>query len=654
MAFTEERLPIIDPSIYDANLAGLRERQPELARTIESAAGPPARLVEGRDGTATFLCACENGEEWLGGTSMPSVTAQELARGFSGVHENTIVPGIMSGLEVLHLLRRLSRHAAIFVIEPSAYFLYLALRLVDFHEFIERGQVVFLLEDDLEEQLVSFFKQFPGYLVPARVLTIPHRSAAEHAELQRRLERGGSEAARRQAELFSELRAEVNRGHHHAGKTHSHNLSPTSTQRLAILSMDASETTSRDASHLSSALGELGVAHRCCLPDLPDQCHTLARLKCVADLHADGVLLVNSPPGALRAMLPEDLAVISWFFASAKIPAAIDTPVGPRDVFVATSLAQQARLVSAGVPEEKMLYAGVTACFPSTGRPEQRMRAKNSMASAAKDGALTAREADIVLLGDAPDDRPEAAAVMLSTQAALWRECVKIASDCTAQNKPISAAGLLEAAERRRNAKLSDAKIRGELVRKIEERVLPAAFARKLVRALDERFKLACVGSNWAEFTARARRNTSVEAGDASSVRSAGADNAPLPAQQWRTLIESFAAEGQGRWIVLPFFSTVAVQAAVDALAAGLRVALRSGHTPLPQGHPELGQVSRFIHTFTTPKELMEILSCTPVSEADAVRVALQDISLPSILARVMTAKEGVANGNALDRAAVK
>jgi hypothetical protein len=305
-------------------------------------------------------------------------------------------------------------------------------------------------------------------------------------------------------------------------------------------------------------------------------------------------------------------------------------------VFVATSRAQQAQLVSAGAPEEKVHCVGVTACL--TRCPQKGTEAKISRARAANEEGIIPGEANIVLLGDAPDDRPEAAGVTLSTHAALWRECVKIAFQRGDQEKPISAAELLEAAERRRQAKLSDAKIRGDLVRKIEERVLPAAFARKLVCAL-EGFELCLVGSNWAEFAAGARRNTSGEASDASSVRRAGAGNAPLPAQPWHTLIESFAAEGQGRWIVLPFFSTVAVQAAVDALATGLRVALRSGRTPLPQAHPELSLVSRFIHTFTTPSELIEIVSRTPMNEADAVRVALQGISFPAVLARIVNAK---------------
>jgi hypothetical protein len=322
----------------------------------------------------------------------------------------------------------------------------------------------------------------------------------------------------------------------------------------------------------------------------------------------------------------------------------VDATPNAADSFVVTSKAQRARLVASGMPEESVHYAGITAGSPAAGEPPNSVGADAPVPEPLKianNGLGTKEPAskgthraiitqnrqsgsgelafDALVVGDVPDDRPEAAGISMSTHATMWRECVKIATDQTMKNKSMQAAELLALAEQHCEAKLRDARIRGEMVQKIEERLLPAAFARHLARELTSRFKVAFTGANWPE----EQRSTSRPV-------TAGTALAHTPVAN--------AIARRARWVVLPFISTAAIQTAVDVLAAGGRVALRAGRTPLSEAHPELRDIAQFIPTFTNARQAVEIVGKESWWSVDEIRSTLESLSLGSVLMRVVEA----------------
>jgi hypothetical protein len=432
------------------------------------------------------------------------------------------------------------------------------------------------------------------------MLTIPHRTAAETSDLQRRIEHAGSQIARNQASLLARLRAKIDaasterRVPSRAGVREvdfGGRPGPDRSPRVAILSAEASESTSRDAQRLEAALREIGWSCTCCVPDSPDRCHAAARLKAVADVGADFVLVVNGAAASLRALLPQELPIVSWLFPSARVPRAIESTVGSVDLFVASSRAQQAQLVTAGVPDEQVHYVGITAGGGVT-----------------PPSSDVSPELDVAVIGDVPADRAEAAGVTLSTHARLWNECLKVAAESVAKAKAPAATEVLERAQSRSGVTLREPRVRGEFVRKIEDRVMPGAFARHLVQELSKQFKVSLLGANWEDET-RWNARTPGDAQWAYSVRNA-------------------------RWVVLPFFSAAAVQLAVDALSAGVQVALRAGNSPLTECHPELSGVAKSIRTFRHAREAVEIVRSQGAG-GHGLAAALQRISINAKLTQV-------------------
>ncbi len=117
--------------IWQENLKALEAVDPALAERLGRLPIPPTvEPATGRDDHPTFRIDRGNGQtEYLGRTSMPSISAEGLLAQFSAGSGNVALAGIGSGLEAKLLAERLGRHRAVFVLETEPLHLALAMRL---------------------------------------------------------------------------------------------------------------------------------------------------------------------------------------------------------------------------------------------------------------------------------------------------------------------------------------------------------------------------------------------------------------------------------------------------------------------------------------------------------------------------------------------
>ncbi len=544
-------------ALYSHNLGALRAVQLTVAGVIDDADLDDWVPATGRDGSPTFQRVDANGRRvWLGQSSMPTVSAQEVfcnARADSG---NVSLPGILTGAEPLAILGRLPPYRGLFVIEDDPARFKLAMHLYDYAAELGAGRLAFILESDLPRRLAEYFERYPGCELPAEMFSVPQRSASSIAELQRSLEQSGEVVLRQQARAAETLaRAFARRSRRELPDA----------PRTALLTLDPSAATLDQIHRIERALGSLGWPFQTCVPDRPDKCHVVARLQTIEHIGANWVLLMNSTAGALRAMLPVDLPIVSWFGPDAAIPATV-APAGPHDLFIASSRSAQERLMVAGVPEGSVLNMPPAA---------------DDAAFAVADFAGPVDETGttgVALVMDVPDDRPEANGITLPSYVSLWQELQKAAARGAGSSSQMEATWVLSQAESSAGLKLSEHADREHILGLVRDRIIPAAISGATFRALrDARFDVGVWGSNWP-------------AGNQEALRG------PI---QLSVVLRA------ARVVVLPWVSTSAIQMALDALAAGAQVVLRASPDFIAREHPELGTLLSYIRLYETVRQLV-------------------------------------------------
>ena len=565
---------------YRRNLAALTAFQPSVAAVVEAAPVPDGvRPAVGRDGTPTLRIPNPNGRlEWFGQSSMPTVSAEEMFCNSGGDMGNVSLPGILSGVEPLTIARRIPPHRALFVLEENPRNIKLAMHLHDYTELFTTGRLVFVLGDDLASRLTAFFEAYVGFELPSQMFNVPQRSGAQIADLQRRLELAGEDVVRVQTRTIESC-AQALRGR--AWTT------LPSVPRIAVLSVDASPISIEHARRVQRALVRLGWPHEVCVPDAPGKCHVAARLRAVERASADCVLFINSCPGRARSWLPDELAVASWYLPGTSAAAAAVAPIGPRDVFFASSPDLAEALTAVGIPSDVIERCEVGA-DETIFRPFPRSEATPD---------------DIVVPVDLPDDRPEACNITLPSHIDLWRAL----QDTVARNvdgyRDDLAVELLEEAQRRSGTTLREAPIREHFVHLLRTRIAPAVIGRTTVRVLVASGHRPSVwGANWPTSGIETRVSSSA-----------------LPAGEALNRVFNAA-----RTVLIPFPSDGAVQLAVDALAAGATVILHMSNARFTEEYPGLASLQAYFQFYASMHELHECLGrSTAGPEADAARRAL-------------------------------
>lgn len=547
--------------LYSRNLEALRLSQPSVAGIIERfAVSDHVRAATGRDGAPTLQFVAGGRRSWLGGSSMPTISAAEMFGNSRADAGNVTLPGILTGAEALVVLERIAPYRALFVIENDPLRLKLAMHLYDYTRAMDRGRLIFVLEDDFSARLREVFEQHQGLELPTQMFTVPQRSPAATAELQRRLEQAGEGVLRLQARTTEALvRAMARRARG--------TLPPS--PRTAVVTLDPSPATADQVRRIGRALAQLHWPTEICVPSAPQQCHVLARLKAIERIAADWVLVVNSPAHSLRPLLPDHLPLVCWFGPDAIIPSAVGA-AQEADLFCAISARACEQLRCAGAPAEAVLRLPPSADV--SGRP----------APGTSEGI-----ACVAVVMDVPDDRPDPNGITLPSYLALWQALQAIALRDIDSGQQPNADAMLDQARRTTGAALREKGGRRELIGLLETRIIPAAVARATARALaGAKLRFNLWGSNWPTDAAAQATRCGV-----------------IPSTE-----ELPGVFGSADWIVLPWLSEIAVQTALDALAIGARIVLRGSPGAFTRDHPQVAPATPWIHFYYTADDLLRTL----------------------------------------------
>ncbi|MGB2986527.1 MAG: glycosyltransferase [Phycisphaerae bacterium] len=555
---------------YRRNIAALTAFQPDVAAIVDAASIPDGvTSATGRDGSRTFLIPSNDGRlTWFGQSSMPTVSAAEVFAGFLSDGANITLPGVLTGVEPLVVAGKLPAHAALFIVEQSPLQLKLAMHLHDYADLLAAGRLVFVLDEDgaLAESLRIFFERHPGYELPVHLLTVPQRSAAEITELQRGLEEAG------QVVLDVHTRM-VDSSVKRLGSRTVRSLP--SAPRVAVLSVDPRPASLEQAGRIGRGLTRLGWPHELCIPDAPGKCHLAARLQAIDNVAADLVLFVNGGAGSMCALLPDELPVASWYFPEAIVQPPTTEAVDRRQVAFAATQAVCDALVGAGIPAS--LIEGCALAADDT------MYGPVTLSQQESD----ALHVDVAVLMNLPDDRPEACNVELVSHVALWRALQASVKRNVDRYRNGIAEELLDEAQRDSGTTLSDAMVREHFLGFVRSRIAPATIARAAAEVLTAKSCHVWVwGHNWPSI------------GQGEEIR-----RGAIPVADALNRIMNAAGV-----VLLPDSSPLAIQTALDALAAGAHVICRAPDEPFERAYPGLAGLAPHLHFYRTSRELEDLV----------------------------------------------
>lgn len=545
------------------NLAVLRSTQAEIAALVERVVIPDSVTSEmGRDGSSTFVLTDENGRrEWLGRSSMPTISAEALYGECSYDGSNVCLPGIMTGVELLVLAERLPVQCAIFVVEPDSLRLHLAMQLYDYSPLIAAGRAVFLDASDLDASLRRFFTDHPGYEIPRTLFTGALRAPAKIAELQRRFESAGEGATQAQAEALVTCAERIRRRSF---------ADVPAAPRTALVSVDQRLDALEQGRRLARGLSTLGAPHAVCLADAAERCHAVAGLRAIDSIQADVVLCVNVGAERWRGLLPQDLPIGAIMLGVEAVPKAVIGALSPRDLVFAASREVEQAAIENGLPPERCRRfdpAVDDVCLP-----QLEEHPSNS----------ASREFEATIVADVPDDRAEPNGVTLSSHVALWNSLVALAGRTVDRTNLCSPAELLRRAERESGVAIDGEDLRRFFEDAARRRIVPAACARAARASLaGDRLRVALCGASW------------------DSANSGETHVGPLP-----VFPQSLAWFTTTKVLVFPISDRRSVQAALDASAAGANVLLREGEVPFAEDYPQLAPVASLIPFYRNGDEL--------------------------------------------------
>lgn len=552
----------LQPDILERNLSALRIRQPEVANALAECAIPEGvAAAQGRDGEPTLLLQGAGGPAWLGGSSMPRASSEEMFGNIRLEGGSVSLPAMMSGMEALMVARRLSAPFAVFVIDSPAG-IKLPLMIRDFVGLLRDGRIVFLLSDDLPNRMRQFFEANPGYCTPSHLFQVPQVPPGKLANLTRELESASSDVVRIQSERVvasaAGIRARIQR------TTGNRPL------RAVILASQYSVDADEWVRRLERGLGSFDSTCSSCLPTNPAQSHVAARMHCAAQSGADFALYLDGVSHHERSAFPADFPVVDWLRQD-RAPA-LRSAWGPRDLAIVECVSTLARVRDTGWPPAQALLLEPSTCIPNN--PSEGFAEADA-------------EHPIRVLMNLPDDRPEAAAITLPSQIELWRamqkEMVRRADKFSMED----AAAALKSAQDSIRTNLADA----ELIRIFEEwlrrRIAPASIGRSVGLALVKGGLRAEVwGHNWPEM------------GRGGDIR-----RGPIPsADRLYDLLRSSSC------VVLPWDSHAAVELAVESLAHGNFVFMRGRQQDFSEQYPGLAEISGAIQWFRATGDLITML----------------------------------------------
>jgi hypothetical protein len=465
--------PAVTPETLTRNLAALSSVDPAFAASLaeplpDEDCYTPAPA---RDGQISFRRTHADGSvEWLGRSSIPWTRALVTVEQFQPGNGNVLLPGISAGIEAKLLCERLGSHRAVFVWEPNALAVRLALRLHDLQESIAEQRLVLLVcpFESLSAAFVEWLREHPGHLCPDRLLMYPWQTYAEMASIRSAIEAVHRETEERRAAEMAKLPA--------VSAADSGLERPS----IALLAMHTRQVNWATVDALAAAVRALGGSATIADIRGPADMHPLARtqrLAAAGKLHA--AILIDILRGDVSDILPGALPVVSWMSGQV-IPESVGNRIGPADKIAAANNGVAEQFITAGANADQVMV-----CPPPCLAPPA-------------PAADAERDVDIAIFADLLPTESAAYGYTLETHAQLWQAAVELLKADVELFSDARIADLLSQAERRLKVRVDDASTRKGMVRALAQCVAPALLWQRVMSGLAEtRLALQLRGAGW-------------------------------------------------------------------------------------------------------------------------------------------------------------
>ncbi len=542
-------------------MAVISRRERQLANAISAIPLPEsAQPATARDGSVTYIFPDKPASQrYLGRSSMPRVRAEALVDALCPDGSNILLPQMGTGHEAHEILRRTGDRCAVFVHEPDRLCIRLALSLHDFSRPLRMGRLILLNHPDIVEALQEFFSRNPGYEFPQKILTPPDMDTARTESLRKTV----TQAARH-----------VTAQQHQELQTHSQSLarrrSKPKIKAIAILSMDPRPTAADACAALQRAAAQTGIDVAACVPNHPNQCHHVARMKTLVDSSADAAILLNGGWGPMLPFVHNNLPSATWMLPGSRMIAGMTDGFATQHViFVATPFLKDETTASVG-PDRSTQWLE-PAVDETTFQPSH-------------DPASTvAKPIDVICLGHHGDIQPDTHGIKLESHIAFWNELIaqaRVADD--------DEDAIIAAAQRSTGIEITEPDLLEQFRRLLRHVILPTI---RTTTALE------CL----------------VRAGRELHVYGDGWNRNPLRGITSHLLPPTAANRNQlfnaAKIVVVPLHATDVVQNVLEALAAGSCVVIRRPRSPLDESHPQLADVLQRLPAARTNVELAQRVS---------------------------------------------
>ncbi len=549
---------------YRANIKALGQTQPALSQLIESTSLPPTvETAKGRDGSDTVRIHQSDGSgQWFGHSSMPTISAPVVTAAFTWSGRNVVLTSVGTGCEILVLASRSPAHCAIFAFDNDIISLKIAMILFDYSDLLARGRLLFACGSHAGQTLHELICSQPGLEYPQEMFALPHQPTDERARIRREFEAGGALATAHQASLAANVRTQLQE------RSTTRQDGP---RRIVVLSRDPRPEAIAVSRGLANRLNETGYIACVSVPDRPDQCHVLARLRTVHDHNPDGIILVNCLSGPLSGYLPDELPVRSWLLTRDSARVAISEGIRANSVIYAAHSTTADELVAAGAAAEhaRLLEraADQAAYHPVTLSADQR----------------AAYETQVAVRADGIDLGAEAAGITLDTHSQLWDWISKTMQASEGSWRRNRADKLLKQGEAAVGLSLKDADLRDQFLSLIRHRLAPVMAVRHVVgRLIDEGFEVAVWGTGWATQPDMSER---------------------VPDLDGREMNWNLVYNG-AQLVVLPWFNDSLAQCVLDSLAAGTLPVFVRPATHIRDLHPQLAGLLEQVPHVADPDQI--------------------------------------------------
>lgn len=447
------------------NLAAVHSADAPLAEAMRQTVLPAHwRGARGLDGAATWRLEPEGAAPiWLAGAAAPTVRAEGLLSAYSRGEKNPALTAIGAGAEIALLLTQLGPLRALYVFLEELLTAAAVLRCYNFSEALQAGRLILLSPTAPRERLERQLAQAPGLAPPGELLPLPGAAPQRIDELKalcsdvlESIGRLRGAALRALAEQRGALEL------------------PTAPSAL-ILSLSGDLALHALCSDLQVAAQEVGIAAREFSLRGPADVGPLARLERLRDFRASMTLAVGR---AAVPVNPPDGLLLHW-----NTDAYALCPLDEPRMHLAASPQIADALRAAGVADERLLdfyWALKSDEFPPP--------------------APAPASPVVYLIGDVPNDTPEACGIDQTTHKLLWKT-IAIEVESLWERETIGRAPrVLEIAERRCGVRLRDEAIRARFCRILQGVLIPAVSLRTIHRRLlDAGINVVTHGLGWRE-----------------------------------------------------------------------------------------------------------------------------------------------------------